>query len=145
MVLPAVSRGGSGVRPRWSALLPLPLIGVGAGITVGALWVVCSPIVVRWTGSVEEAAARDVTFGLLAVLAGLITAVVLLVWPGERPALHAALVLTGAAGSSLLAWGVGLLLGAPPLHAVALVVLWPLVAAAVTMVRSLIGVLVAPS
>jgi hypothetical protein len=100
-------------------------------------------MVVRWTGSAEDAAAGDVTFGLLGILAGLITAVVLLVWPGSRPAARAALVLAAASAASLLGWGAGRLLGAPTLHAVALVVLWPLVAAVVTMVRSLIGVLFA--
>jgi hypothetical protein len=137
----AAPGAGTDRRRAWPALLPVLLVATGAGIAVGAGWVVLAPVVVRWTGSVEGAAAGDVTFGLLGILAGLMTAVVLLVWPGARPAAHAAAVLAAAAGASPLAWGVGRLLGAPTLHAVALLVLWPLVAAVVTMVRALIGVL----
>jgi hypothetical protein len=138
-----VTGSGTGRRLVWPAPLPLLLVAAGAGIAVGAGWAVLAPVVVRWTGSVEKAAAGDVTFGLLGILAGLITAVVLLVWPGARPAAHAAEVLAAAAAASLLAWGVGRLLGAPTLHALALIVLWPLMAAVVTMIRALIGVLFA--
>jgi hypothetical protein len=128
----------------WASLLPLLGVGIGAALAVGAGWVVLAPVVARWTGAVEDAAARDVTFGLLGVVAGLVTAVVLLIWPGARPALHTALVLAAATGASALAWRFGELLGARPLHALALVVVWPLVAAAVTVVRSLVAVLFGP-
>lgn len=130
---------------RWSAALPLLLVGLGGGLGMGAAWVVLAPVLARWVGPVEDAAARDATFGLLGVLAGLVTAGALLVWPGSRPALHTGLLLGAATGASLLAWGTGVLLGAQPLRAIALVVVWPLVAAAMTVVRSLVVVLLRPS
>jgi hypothetical protein len=143
---PAPASTDQGAPPRrWSAALPLLLVGLGGGLGVGAVWVVLAPVVARWAGPVEDTAARDVTFGLLGVLAGLVTAGALLVWPGSRPALHAGLLLGAATGASLLAWGTGVLLGAQPLRAIALVVVWPLVAAAMTVVRSLVVVLLSPT
>jgi hypothetical protein len=129
----------------WSSLLPVLLAGLVAAIVVGVAWWLLAPVVARWTGSVEDAAARDVTFGLLGVLAGLLTAGALLIWPGRRPAVHTALVIAAGTGASALAWWIGELAGARPLHAVALVVVWPLVAAAVTVLRSLVAVLFGPA
>jgi hypothetical protein len=129
----------------WSSVLPVMLVSLASGLALGAAWVVLAPLVAAWTGAAEDDAARDAAFGLLGVLAGLVTAVALLVWPGSRPALHTGFVLCGVTLASLLAWGVGRLLGAHPLHAVALVVVWPLVAAVVTVLRSLVAVLTGPA
>ncbi|HET9655586.1 MAG TPA: hypothetical protein VFP72_09545, partial [Kineosporiaceae bacterium] len=74
-----------------------------------------------------------------------ITAGVLAVRPGRCPGLQAGLVLVAVTLAALLGWGVGRLLGAPPLHAVAMVVVWPFVTAVLTTVRSLISVLLGPS
>lgn len=131
---------GREARP-WSAALPAMSISLGGGILLGVAWAMLAPAAAGRAGAGEGEAARDVTFGLLGVLAGVITAVVLLIWPGRRPAAHAAVVLGAAILASPLAWGVGRLLGAYTLQAVALVVVWPLVAAAVTMIRSLVSVL----
>lgn len=128
----------------WLPLLRVVPGGVASGILVGVGWTVLAPVVARWAGAAEDAAARDVTFGLLGVLAGLLTAAALVVGSGASPAVHTALVLAVATGASVLAWGVGELLGAHPLHAIALVVVWPLVAAAMTVVRSLVAVLLGP-
>lgn len=129
----------------WPSGITLLLVSLGGGLAVGGGWALLAPVVAHWNGAGEEAAAQDVTFGLIGIAAGLVTAVLLLIRPGSRPALRAALVLAAAAGASLLAWGFGELFGAQPLQAIALVVVWPLVAAAATVVRSLIVVLVGSS
>jgi hypothetical protein len=132
------------VRWWWSSGIALFLVSLGGGLAAGGGWALLAPVVARWNGAGEETAAQDVTFGLIGVAAGLVTAVLLMIRPGSRPALRVALVLAATTCASLLAWGFGVLFGAQPLQAIALVVLWPLVAAAATVVRSLIVVLVGP-
>lgn len=135
----------------WSAVLPTMLVSLGCGILLGAAWAGLAPLASGWAERIEREAAQDVTFALLEILAGLVTAVLLMIRPGRRPGLHAAVVLVAVSGASMLAWGVGEWLGAyalqqaVTLNAIALVVVWPLVASAVTVLRSLVSVLFGPS
>jgi uncharacterized membrane protein YgaE (UPF0421/DUF939 family) len=114
-------------------------------------WVGLAPVAAGWAGQLERDAAQDVTFGLLAMVAGLVTAVLLMVWPGHRPGAHVAVVLVAVSCASILAWGIGEWLGgysllhAVKLDAIALVVVWPLVTSAATVLRSLVSVLFGPS
>jgi hypothetical protein len=135
------ARPGSWRRP----IIASALLAAGGGIALGAAWVVFGRLLAGWVSALEGPGAHDVAFALLAVLAGVITAGVLALRPGDRPGLQVGLVLVAVSVASLLAWGVGRLLGAPALHAVAMVVVWPLVTAALTTVRSLISVLLGPS
>jgi hypothetical protein len=134
----------------WSSVLPTMLISAGAGILLGIAWVGLVPTAVGWADQIERGAAEDVVFGLLEILAGLITAVLLMIWPGRRPGAHVAVVLVAVSCASILAWGVGEWLGARALphavtlDAIALVVVWPLVTSAATVLRSLVSVLFGP-
>ncbi len=125
-------------------LITLLVVALGGGLLLGAGWALFTPVMAHWAGGAEGSAAHDVGFGLLAIVAGIITAGVLLIWPGRRPAVHATVLLVAVTVASLLGWVVGQALRGPSLRATALVVVWPLVTSAITTVRSLIAVLISP-
>lgn len=129
------------VRRRDSARLPV--VGVLlAGVAVGLLW----PAVLPWSqgigGPDEVMAAGDATLGVLCVVAGLGTTLLVVLRPGPTPALRLSVLLGASVAGAGVAWGVGLLAGAPPVHAVGVLLLWPLTLAMVSLVRSVIGLLI---
>lgn len=140
----AAAGPGADVRSR-RGRMRVVVIPVGCallgGLAVGLAWALLTPVVVRSADPAEQDAARDVTLGLLGILAGLIAAMVLVIRPGPRPVLQVGVTLGAVTGASFLAWAFGLWVGAPTLHSVAIVLVWPLVAAAAMAIRSLVNVL----
>lgn len=120
------------------------MVTAAGGIAVGMLWALLAGPVAGTVIDVERYAAHDATMAVLCIVAGVVTATLLLAWPGPSPALRAGLTIVAAALAGYLAWGVGLSAGAPKLQATGVVLLWPLVTSAVVGVRSLVAVLLAP-
>lgn len=143
----AVTATGQAPRGVAPSLRPLREVWVflgiagGGGVTVGAGWAALAPVAERSSAEAEAMVAHDAVLGLLGLAAGLLTAAVLAFAPGPRPGLRASVVLVAAAAGAMLSWGVGRATGAPTLHAVGMALLWPLAAAVVTVVRSVINLL----
>lgn len=113
-----------------------------AGVAVGLLWSALSPWTRTLRGPEEAMAAGDATLGLLGVLAGIVTTLVLFRRPGTNPSLRLAVVLVASTVGAFLAWPVGRLCGAPVLHAVGVLLLWPLTVALLNLARSVVGLLI---
>ncbi len=114
---------------------------LAGAVVVGVGWRFLAPVAAHASPAGEVEIAHDGTLGLVGCLAGVVTALLLAWFPGPRPVWRVVLTLLATSAAGLLSWGVGHALGAPPLHAIGMALLWPLVAAAVTTVRSLFGVL----
>jgi peptidoglycan/LPS O-acetylase OafA/YrhL len=104
-------------------------------VLVGVLWALLAPFVVGHTDRTETQASGDTTLALLELLAGVVTAAALAWRPGRRPAARFAVALVGVAGAAFLSWAVGEAVGAPVLHAIGVVLIWPFVTAGLTVVR----------
>jgi hypothetical protein len=117
---------------------------VAVGIVTGLLWAACTPAVRGASDGVEQQLAGEVTFAVLAAVAGVAIGVLGLLRPGARPVPAAAVLLLGAGAASVAAWGVGRLLGAPVIKATGVLVLMPLTTALVMAAASLVAVLVHP-
>jgi hypothetical protein len=111
------------------------------GLLLGLLWRVCVPAAVAMSDGGEGKVAVDASFFLLAVAAGLITALALWRRPGINPALRLAVVLGAALAGSALAVGVARLLGGHVLTVWSGLLVWPtsttVVVALMTMSRLL--------
>jgi hypothetical protein len=117
---------------------------LAAGVLLGAVWAELAPSVSRSADLGESRVAGDGLLALLAVGAGVVTAIVLAVVPGPRPAVRLAVVLAAATAANVLAAVVGLHLGVQVLGAPGVAVLWPLVAAVLTALRMLLALVVSP-
>lgn len=109
---------------------------LSAGLVVGAVWALAAPSLAHAATLGESRVAVDGLLALLGAGAGLLTAVLVMVVPGPRPALRLGVVLVASAVAALLALPVGatrgLSVGAP-----GVVLVWPLVTAALTALRTL--------
>jgi hypothetical protein len=112
---------------------------LAGGLALGALWALAGRVVVDATDPQEQAAASDGVLALLAVAFGLVSAVLLAVLPGRRQVLRAGVSLLGTVGGGFVALATGLRLGAPPLRADGIVLVWPIVFGAVTSLRLLVA------
>ena len=103
---------------------------LGGGLLVAALWRLAAPEVADAGNPLEGPAAVDGTLALLGVLAGVVTAASVLLWPGSLPARRTLVVMIGSVVASVLSWQVGDLLGEPQLRANGVCLIWPIIASA---------------
>jgi hypothetical protein len=133
--------------PAWRAAVRREVaVAVGllaAGLVLGGVWTLVAPTLAERADPGETRVAVDGVLGLLGLTAGLVTAAGLAVAHGREPVVRVVAVLVGSTGGALLAVGVGLA-GGLRLGAPGLALLWPLVAAVVTAVRLLLGLLTSP-
>jgi len=116
---------------------------MAGGLLVGVVWAVWAPSIARSADLGEARVAVDGSLALLGIGAGIVTAVLLGLMPGPRPAVRVAVVLVAAVAANLLAAGIGLARG---LHLAALgvVLMWPLAAALLSTLRTLAGLILSP-
>lgn len=112
-----------------------------AGLLIAVLWSRFAGDVARASVSTELDIAHDALLGLLGIVAGIMTAGLLIAFPGPSPARRVAITLALVTGASFLAWGVGRSMGAPVLNTVGMVLLWPLVTGILTTLHSLFAML----
>jgi hypothetical protein len=117
---------------------------LAAGLVLGGVWALWAPALAHTADLGEAKVTVDGLLALLGLGAGLVTAVILVVVPGPRPAIRLAVVLGAAVVANLVAAGIGeaargLRLGAP-----GVVLLWPLAAAILTALRTLASFVVSP-
>jgi choline-glycine betaine transporter len=117
---------------------------LAAGVLLGVAWALIAPALSRSADLGESRVAVDGLLGLLGVGAGVVTAIVLVLAPGPWPPLRLAVVLAAVTVANILAAVVGLRLGVRVLGAPGVAVLWPLVAAVLTALRMLAGLVVFP-
>lgn len=151
---PGTGREGGPRRGRLSARRPVApgrrdlvpaVVVLVLGVLLGGCWALLAPVVAdRSAASGESRFAVDGTMAMLGLLAGVVTAGALAARPGRRPALRAVLVLVASAAASALAWGAGLVLGSPQLHAPGVLLVWPSVAALLLALGSLTVLLRSP-
>jgi len=139
-VVPTPARGAA---LKADVLPPLAPAGAGA-VLLGLLWWQLAPLLRRAGDAAEATVAGDAAFVLPALVAGLVTASWLVVRPGPRPLVRFAVtVLYGIVGS-FGAWGVGQALGADPLRATGVLLVWPTLACLGVLVVSIISMITAP-
>jgi hypothetical protein len=144
----SMTLGPAGRAPsRSRALLPelrVAAVLLASGLLLGAVWAYAAPDVARGADLGEGRVAVDGLLALLGTGAGVVTALVLFAVPGPRPAVRLAVVLGGATAAGLLAALVGLSSGLR-IGAPGVALLWPLVTAVVTALRTLAGIVVSPN
>ncbi len=113
------------------------------GLVLGGLWALAAPTLAQRADPGETRVAVDGLLGLIGLAAGIATAAGLAVAGGREPVVRLVAVLVGSTGGALLAVAVGLASGLE-LGAPGLALLWPLVAAVLTAVRLLLGLLASP-
>jgi hypothetical protein len=135
---PQPSLGASVVREAGMAGAVL-----AAGLVLGGIWALWAPALAHSADLGEAKVTVDGLLALLGLGAGLVTAVVLALVPGPRPAVRLAVVLGAATVGNLLAVLLGavrgLSLGAPGVG-----LLWPLAAAVLTTLRTLAAFVISP-
>lgn len=140
---------GSGVpgpvRAPWWRSLGFPLAALSAaGVLLGPIWAGVCPLVARISDGGERVLAGEVTMGGLGLVAGLLLGVIMMVRPGPRPTARLIGSLLGSGLGSVLAWQIGLLVGAPRLAATGVLVFWPLTISTVTVLVMLMRTLLFP-
>jgi hypothetical protein len=121
--------------------LGLPLLGIlVVGAATGLLWPPSANLAAKLSEPAEGAAAQQLVFALLGVIAGVVTAVVILRRPGRRLQLRVAVLLPGSLLASGLGYLIGHLAGAPWGAAPATILVWPVVASALVVLRLLVSV-----
>jgi hypothetical protein len=125
--------------------LPPAALVVAGALVLGPAWSALAWFARRQADLGEGAVAGDGALGLLGLLAGLVTAALLAARPGRLPAVRAAVVICAATLSCPLTWLVGRLTGAPTLLAVGMLLLWPLSASAITLLRVLVSLALRPT
>ena len=119
------------------------IVVLAAGLVLGGVWVLWAPALAHSADLGEAKVSADGLLALLGVGAGLVTAVMLVLLPGPRPAARLAVVLAAALVAGVLAVLVGaargLSLGAP-----GVALLWPLTAAVLTALRTLASIVASP-
>ena len=139
-------------RPRgggrsWQAMvrgeLAVVLVLLAAGLVLGGVWALAGPGLADAADPGETRVAVDGLLALLQIGAGLVTAVLLVLIPGREPVARLVAVLVGATVAGLLTVPVGAARGLH-LQAPGAALLWPLVAAVLTALRMLVGLLLTP-
>ena len=135
-------------RRPWQVVLrgELGVVGVilAAGLVLGGIWALAAPGLADAADPGETRVSVDGLLALLQIGAGLVTAVGLVVLPGRDPVARLVAVLVGATVAGLLAALVGAGPAGLELQAPGAALLWPLVAALLTALRMLAGLLVSP-
>ena len=126
-------------RQAWDGLRALVVAVVAAAVLVGVLWALLTPDVVGHSDQSEAQASADGTLALLELLAGVVTAIALALRPGRQPATRFVLAVVAVTGGAFLSWAAGAATGAPGLQAKAVVLVWPFVTAALTVLRAVAG------
>lgn len=133
----------SGLTAPPARALLRPVLGwLVAGVVVGALWALLTPMAGDRAESYEQLVAGDVTLAVLGLVSGAGTAAVGL-WRHRGPgaATRFGWALLGSGGASLVSWGTGLVCGAPALTIPGVLVLWPFSLAVVTVLVALVATL----
>lgn len=104
---------------------------VVAGLVLAGVWRLVVPGTAGLGDEQETRAAVDGTLALLQALAGFVTAVVVLVRPGQRPVRRTLVAIVGSIAAAAISWQLGDLLGTPGLNAVAAAFVWPVATAVV--------------
>lgn len=119
--------------------------GVGIALVgsalVGAGWAMSIHLVQRWSYDDEGVVAQDGTLGLLGVVVGVVTGLLLIAFPSRTPAVRAGVGILASVLGAGLAFGLGRQLGAPELLAYGMLLIWPITTSVVVLVRSVIGLL----
>lgn len=116
---------------------------LAVGVLVAGAWSWLTPRVGLWSDvPSEQVLSGDVTLAGLEMLVGLVGALVGLARPGRGSAARFGLAVVGSAVASLVAWGVGRLIGAPTLTVNAVLLLAPLTLALVTVLGTLVATIV---
>jgi hypothetical protein len=146
LVTPVLSRPSPPSSRRRAVLaeVRVVLVLLAAGIVIGALWAMVAPSLAKSADLGESRVAVDGLLALLGIAAGVITAIVLTVVPGPRPALRLGVVLGAATAANVLAAVVGVRLGTQSLGARGVAVLWPLTTAVLTALRTLASLVISP-
>jgi hypothetical protein len=119
-----------GLRGTLRAEARVVVLLLAGALVLAAAWRLLAPEVAGEGNQLEAAAAVDGTLALLGVVAGVVTAAAVLLWPGELPARRTVVVLVGTVLAGVLTWKVGDQLGTPALRAKGVVLVWPIIAAA---------------
>ena len=136
-VITVVPGGGWSRVVRTDVVSPLLLVTAMA-IMVGLSWWQLGPVLRRSTDSAEIAVAGDAAFVAPAVLAGLLIAAWSVARPGSRPLVRLAVTLLGCLGGAVVARLIGESLGAPPLRATGVLLVWPTVVSLGVFVATLV-------
>ena len=120
------------------------LVVLAAGLLIGATWALFAPGVARSADLGESRVAVDGLLALLSLGAGVVTAIVLVAVPGPNPPLRLGVVLAASLVANLLAAFIGVTLGGLKLGAPGVALLWPLLTAVLTTLRTLAGLVVSP-
>jgi hypothetical protein len=115
----------------------------GVGLVLAAAWRGLTPLAGHYADGYERAVAGDVTLAVLELAVGIVTAIVGLVRSGPGSGTRFGVAVVGCGASSVLAWGVGRLLGAPVLTLAGVVLLAPLALSVVTVFASLVVMILA--
>ncbi|MGZ4602619.1 MAG: hypothetical protein ACXV0U_03360 [Kineosporiaceae bacterium] len=133
-------------RPRKEAVLPEVRVAaavVASGLLVGGVWALWAPSVAHSADLGEAQVGVDGVLALLGLGAGVVTAGVLTLVPGPRPAVRLAVVLLACTLANLLAAAVGMARGLH-LGAPGVALMWPLAAAFLTTLRTIVAIVVSP-
>jgi hypothetical protein len=103
---------------------------VAGGLVVAALWRLLAPQVADSGNPLEAAAAVDGTLAMLGVVAGVVTAAGVLLWPGPSPVRRSIVAIVFSLLASAVSWQVGDLLGDPDLRATGAALVWPIITSA---------------
>jgi hypothetical protein len=131
-------QGGAVQGARGEALFVTGLLVAGA--LLAGVWRLLTPLAAGLGDEQEASAAVDGTLALLGIAAGVITAAVVLVRPGPRPALRALAGIGGSIPAGAISWQLGDLLGTPALSAIAAAFTWPVSTAVALFVGAMLPV-----
>jgi hypothetical protein len=111
------------------------------GLLLAVSWRLFVPTVAGWSPSDERELAASVAYVPLAAVAGLAVAVGGLLRPGPGATARFLVTLAGSGLGTLVAWGVGRLLGVPTVTVPGVLLVWPVVTCLVTaLVASVISI-----
>jgi hypothetical protein len=102
---------------------------VTAGLVVAGVWRLLLPATTGLGDEQETQAAVDGTLALVQAVAGVLTAVAVLIRPGAKPALRTLVAIIGSAAAGAVSWQLGDVLGSPDLTAIGAAFIWPLATA----------------
>ena len=125
-VTDVVPEPGPPVPAIGSALEPVAVFALAA-MAVGAGWWALDPVLSRAGDRAEVAIAGDAALAIPALVAGLTTALWVILRPGRRPVVRLVVAVVCSLGGSAVSWQVGRSLGVVPLRAYGVLLVWPIV------------------